>query len=85
MDVTYSRIPWLRKAESWNEADGYVAGPDDAAGLPEFPAGPYPLADFKGERPRFFVAVTPAGRRYLVNTEGYDSLRGGPAGGGGQA
>lgn len=72
-DATYARIPWLRKAESWKEAEGYVAPADlDLTGIPEFPAEPDPMRTFSMPRPRFFIAVRPGGDRFLVNTEGYD-------------
>lgn len=68
-------IRWARKASDW--AAPTVTSPDvltEANNLPIFPAMDNPLDDAAG-RPQFYVAVLIDGRRFLVNTEGYEYAR----------
>lgn len=46
-----------------------------AASLPEFAAEESPCATFSGERPQYHVARLPDGRRFIVDTQGFDYAR----------
>jgi hypothetical protein len=68
--------PWARKAATWDAPLVTDEATLEAiTDLLIFPAGEYPLDDFAGERPRYFIARLLDGRRFLVNTEGYNYAR----------
>jgi hypothetical protein len=69
---------WVRKAETWNAPD-LQCSPEVRAMIEALPAiqvrTPWPTADLPFEAPQYFIAVLPDGRRFLVDTEGYDYAR----------
>ena len=88
METILSKANWTCKAESWNEAevitDQAVLAEVQArladGRLPIYHSNEmYPCSYFAGTdaktRPQFFVARRADGRRFLVDTQGYDYAR----------
>jgi len=72
---------FARKAESWDRWYNLLiplasrSVQKIAASLPVFKAEPTPCDDFRGERPQYHVAKTLDGRRFVVDTQGYNYAR----------